>query len=107
MSLLNDHQPNSLGHECVHVILNALKTLHVLHFLTYPATQDATYKYMPQHDSLTASKMFHPLQQQIAFFQRDEAISETSLHSSIHSPKVNKLQLPFCITTRQPMLIPQ
>jgi hypothetical protein len=39
----NDHQPDSLGHEC------ALKTLYLIQFLTYPATQDAPYKDMP-HD---------------------------------------------------------
>ncbi len=49
LSLLNDHQPGSLGHECALTILYALKTLHIIHFLTFPATQDATYKHMP-HD---------------------------------------------------------
>jgi hypothetical protein len=49
LSLLNDHQPGSLGHECALAILYALKTLHLIHFLTFPATQDAPHKYMP-HD---------------------------------------------------------
>ena len=49
LSLLNDHQPGSLGHECALAILYALKTLHIIHFLTFPATQDAPYKHMP-HD---------------------------------------------------------
>ncbi len=49
LSLLNDHQPCSLGHECALAILYALKTLHLIHFLTFPVTQDAPYQYMP-HD---------------------------------------------------------
>jgi hypothetical protein len=50
LSLLNDdHQPGSLGHECALAILYGLKALHVIHFLTFPATQNALYKYMP-HD---------------------------------------------------------
>jgi hypothetical protein len=50
LSLLNDdHQPGSLGHEFALAILYALKALHLIHFLTFPATQDALYKYMP-HD---------------------------------------------------------
>jgi hypothetical protein len=49
LSLLNDHQPGSLGHECALAILYALKTLHLIHFLAFPVTQDAPYKYMP-HD---------------------------------------------------------
>jgi hypothetical protein len=49
LSLLNDHQPGSLGHECALAILYALKTLHLIHFLTFPATQDAPYKHMA-HD---------------------------------------------------------
>ena len=47
LSLLNDHEPDSLGHECALAILYALKALHLIHFLTYPASQDATCKYMP------------------------------------------------------------
>jgi hypothetical protein len=49
LSLLNDHQPGSLGHECALVILYAFKTLHLIYFLTFQATQNAPYKYMP-HD---------------------------------------------------------
>ncbi len=50
LSLLNDHQPGSLGDECALAILYALKILHLIYFLTFPATtQDAPYKYMP-HD---------------------------------------------------------
>jgi hypothetical protein len=49
LSLLNDHQPDSLGHECALAILYALKTLHLTNFLIFPATQDAPYKHMP-HD---------------------------------------------------------
>ena len=49
LSLLNDHQPSSLGHEYALAILFTLKTLHLIHSLTFPATQDAPYKYMP-HD---------------------------------------------------------
>jgi hypothetical protein len=49
LSLLNDHQPGSLGHECGLAILYASKTLHLIHFLTFPATQDAPYKEIP-HD---------------------------------------------------------
>ncbi len=33
-SLLNDHQPGSLGHECALAILHVLDTLHLIHFLT-------------------------------------------------------------------------
>ena len=32
LSLLNDHQPGSLGHECA--LAYALRTLHLIHFLT-------------------------------------------------------------------------
>jgi hypothetical protein len=49
LSLLNDHQPGSLGHECALAILYALKTLHLIHFLTFPATLNAPYKHMT-HD---------------------------------------------------------
>jgi hypothetical protein len=49
LSLLKDHQPGSQGHECALAILYAIKTLHLIHFLTYPATQDIPHKYMP-HD---------------------------------------------------------
>ncbi len=49
LRLLIDHEPDSLGHECALAILYAFKTLHLIHFLTYPATQDAPNKYMP-HD---------------------------------------------------------
>jgi hypothetical protein len=49
LSLLSDHQPGSLGHECALAILYALKTLHLIHCLTFPATQDAPYKYMPHN----------------------------------------------------------
>ena len=41
LSLLNDHQPGSLRHECALANLYALKTLYLIHFLTFPATQDA------------------------------------------------------------------
>jgi hypothetical protein len=40
--------------------------------------------------SLTSSATFHPLQLHSVYFQT-EAISETSLHSSILSSKINKL----------------
>jgi hypothetical protein len=46
LSLLNDHQPDSLGHECALAILYALKSLRLIQFLTYFATQDAPNKYM-------------------------------------------------------------
>jgi hypothetical protein len=39
--LLNNHQPGSLGHECALAILYAFKTLHLIQFLTIPASQDA------------------------------------------------------------------
>jgi hypothetical protein len=47
LSLLTDHQPGSLRHECALAILYALKTLYLIHFLTFPALQDAPYKYIP------------------------------------------------------------
>ena len=46
LSLLSDHEPDSLGHECALAILYALKTLHLIHFLTYSSTYDATINYM-------------------------------------------------------------
>ncbi len=46
--------------------------------------------------SLPSSAMFHPLQLRIVYFQT-KAISETSLHSSIYSSKINKL-LPTPLT---------
>jgi hypothetical protein len=49
LSPLNDHQPGSLGHECALAILYAFKTLHLIHLLTFPASQSAPHKYMP-HD---------------------------------------------------------
>ena len=49
LSVLNDYNPGSLGHKCALAILYAFKTLHLIHFLTFPVTQNAPYKYMP-HD---------------------------------------------------------
>jgi hypothetical protein len=41
LSLLIDHESDSLGHERALAILYAFKTLYLIHFLTYPATKDA------------------------------------------------------------------
>ncbi|KAI2511802.1 hypothetical protein MHU86_2534 [Fragilaria crotonensis] len=49
LSLLTDHEPDTPGHECALAILYAFKTLHLVHFLTYPSSQDSTFKFMP-HD---------------------------------------------------------
>jgi hypothetical protein len=89
LRLLNDHYPRSLVHECTLAILYALKTLHLIIFLTYPATQDAPYKYMP-HDLSYIICNVQSFATTLSPFQT-EAISEMSLHSSIHSSKINKL----------------
>jgi hypothetical protein len=57
LSLLNDHQPGSLGHKCTLTNPYALKTLNLIHFLTCPATEDAFYKYMPRDLSDIISKV--------------------------------------------------
>ena len=95
LSLLNEHQPGSLGHECALAILCALK--QCISFTFSPTLQHKTHPTsIWQMTSLTSSATFLPLQLHLVYF-RPEAISETSLHSSIHSSKVNKL-LPTPLT---------
>jgi hypothetical protein len=106
LSLLKDHQPGSLGHECALAILYAFRTLYLIHFLTCPATQDAPHKYMP-HDlsdiirnvpSICDYTHFISVQKQ---FQRRPCMHQYFL------PRLTSCYQPLQQTTRQPTIIQQ
>jgi hypothetical protein len=79
--------------------------LYLIHFLTYPASKVATNNAC-HLTSLTSSELYLPMQQLYNYLQV-EAISETPLHLSIHSSKINKLLSILLTIKRQPMLIQQ
>jgi hypothetical protein len=99
LSLFNGHQPASLGHICALAIIYALKILHLIHFLTYPATTRTkpaiSYQKCPERSNRSTKRSVN----RRTSFKTKNAPNKTTQHSP------TRQSMKHISTTMTPMII--